>query len=244
MKPAPCIDLLEFGRLENAICEAGYEGDIQWSETVGPPVNADEFAREAIFVICNSGMRFTVAQGIFDRVMPALKAGKSAGAGFGHPKKVEAIDYIWRNRERLFKAFTADPDKLAYCATLPHIGPITKYHLAKNFGVDVAKPDIHLQRLADREGTTPQALCERLAAETGYRASTVDLILWRACAIGLIDTLSMKRAAQWDRHPEGDETRSGSVERSEIEPGPANGGMRPNPVTHCNPTTPTQGDRP
>lgn len=36
-----------------------------------------------------------------------------------------------------------------------------------------------------------------------------------------------KRAAIWDRHPEGDETRSGSVERSEIEPGDGEAGNRP-----------------
>jgi len=79
-------------------------------------------------------------------------------------------------------------DKVEFCASLPWIGNITKYHLAKNFGADVAKPDVHLQRLADREGTTAQALCERLAKATGYRAATVDVLLWRACANGIINS--------------------------------------------------------
>lgn len=185
------ISFAEFARLEATICAAGYAGDIEWSERVSAPSDADEFAGEAIFVICNSGMRFTVAQGIFDRVMPRLWNRGSAHEVFGHKGKCGAIDFIWNERERLFKEYLAATDKLAFCESLPWIGGITKYHLAKNFGADVAKPDVHLQRLADWEGTTPQALCDRLAKESGYRASTVDLILWRACAIGVIDSRSL-----------------------------------------------------
>jgi hypothetical protein len=57
---------------------------------------------------------------------------------------------------------------------------------SENLGADVAKPDVHLNRLAEAERVTAQELCERLAKETGYRAATVDLILWRACANGII----------------------------------------------------------
>lgn len=60
--------------------------------------------------------------------------------------------------------------------------------MAKNFGAQVAKPDVHLQRLADREGVTAQELCERLAAETGWKVSTVDTLLWRAAATGHINS--------------------------------------------------------
>jgi hypothetical protein len=194
----PPICLAQFGRLEAAIVEAGYEGDIAWSETVSEPRDADEFAREAIFVICNSGMRFTVAQGIFGRVMASLECGGSAHHAFGHKGKCGAIDFIWQERGRLLAEYLVAPDKLAFCEGLPWIGGITKYHLAKNFGADVAKPDIHLQRLADWEGTDPQTLCQRLANESGYRAATVDLILWRACAIGVIDSRSL---AQVGRNP-------------------------------------------
>lgn len=182
---APPIGFADFAKLEAGICEAGYAGDIEWSERVSEPENADEFAQEAIFVICNSGMRFTVAQGIFEKIMPRLWNGGSASDVFGHKGKCGAISHIWENRERLFREYMEADDKLAFCESLPFIGGITKYHLAKNFGADVAKPDIHLQRLAEWEGTDPQSLCKRLASESGYRASTVDLILWRACAIGL-----------------------------------------------------------
>lgn len=162
--------------------------DIAWSETVAAPTSAEDFALEAIFVICNSGMKNTVARRIYDRVRDALHAGRPVGEAFGHKGKAGAIEAIWRDRSKLLEEYRRANDKVGYCAKLPWIGQITKYHLAKNFGADVAKPDVHLQRLADREGTTPQHLCERLARETGLRVATIDLLLWRACANGVINS--------------------------------------------------------
>jgi hypothetical protein len=107
---------------------------------------------------------------------------------FGHQGKAAAIDDIWRRRRELLAGYLAANDKIEFCASLPWIGNITKYHLAKNFGAQVAKPDVHLQRLADREGIGPQALCERLSVSSGYRVATVDLILWRACANGIMNS--------------------------------------------------------
>lgn len=179
----------EFERAVRELTAAGYaDGDIRWSENAAPPRDADHFASEAIFVICNSGMKNTVARGIFERVMGALGHGESARAAFGHPGKAKAIDDIWQRRERLFAGYMAASNKVAFCETLPFIGGITKYHLAKNFGADVAKPDVHLQRLADHYGVTVKRLCDGLAEQSGLKARTVDLLLWRACATGVIDS--------------------------------------------------------
>lgn len=172
-----------------ALTRLGFaDRDIEWSENCGPPEDADDFASEAIFVICNSGMKNTVARRIFDRIMPLIRDGGSAHQGFGHKGKASAIDLIWSTRIDLLAGYLAAADKIEFCGSLPWIGGITKYHLAKNFGVDVAKPDIHLQRLADRYCTTPQALCETLAAETGLQVRTIDVLLWRACAEGVINS--------------------------------------------------------
>ncbi len=181
-------------RIIEALGEQGQD-DIRWAERLESP--EDNFAGETIFVICNSGMRHTVAREIFRRVMAALRAGQSARTVFGHKDKAAAIDRIWAERLPLLIGFLQAPDRLAYCGTLPWIGEITRYHLAKNFGVDVAKPDVHLQRLADLEGVTAQQLCERLARETGLRIATVDTVLWRACATGVLDsrTGEMRAAA-------------------------------------------------
>ncbi len=164
------------------------EDDIAWAEGLRPPVDCEQFAMEAISVICNSGMKNTVARGIFQRCRDALAEEKPVREVFKHPGKAAAIDSIWRNRELRFFDYCYADDKLAYLETLPWIGGITKYHLAKNFGADVAKPDVHLQRLADRECCTVQALCERLAEATGLRVAAVDTVLWRACANGVLNS--------------------------------------------------------
>lgn len=175
------------------LVRAGHGGDIEWSENAGPPASPEDFAEEAIFVICNGGMKNTVARRIYDRVMPEVRAGRPAGGVFGHRMKAHAIDLIWENRLQAFGEYMAeqtDEARIEYLGALRHIGPITKFHLAKNFGIDVPKPDVHLQRLADHCGETVDGLCARLAQASGYKARTVDVLLWRACAIGLIDSRS------------------------------------------------------
>lgn len=164
------------------------DDDIAWSEGIQPPENAEDFAMEAIFVICNSGMKNTIARKIFNKIVIAIGEGQSASTVFGHAGKAAAIDDIWRRREELLHAYFNAADKVEFCATLPWIGPITKFHLAKNFGADVAKPDVHLQRLADREDCSVPALCARLALATGYRVATIDVVLWRACANGIVNS--------------------------------------------------------
>lgn len=182
MSPSLFLDVVT--RLRSA----GWQGDIDWSENVKPPTDADDFASEAIFVICNSGMKNTVARRIYDRVLPLMHQGRHASEGFGHKGKAQAITDIWRNRGGLFAGYMAATDKVEFCASLPWIGQITKFHLAKNFGADVAKPDVHLQRVADRAGETVQGLCERLAHASGFRTATVDVLIWRACAEGILNS--------------------------------------------------------
>jgi hypothetical protein len=163
--------------------------DVAWAESLKEPVDADDFAFETIYVICNSGMKNTVARLIYTKVVELIESGQPVtGNVLGKSGKAAAIDKVWAERQRLYDEYMAAPDKVAYARTIPWIGGITCYHVAKNFGADVAKPDVHLQRLADREGVTAQQLCERIAAETGYRVATIDTVLWRACANGIVDS--------------------------------------------------------
>jgi hypothetical protein len=200
-KPKPKITLVQFRQIEAVLIDNGYRDIIEWSEAIPPCPDAKAFALEAIYVICNSGMRFLTANMIYWKCVDALRARQSATTVFGHPGKGPAIDTIWRDRRKLFRGYQLADNKLAYCAKLPWIGPITKYHLAKNLGVDVAKPDVHLLRLAKVEGNTVVDMCERLAKQTGYKVSTVDSVLWRACADGYIESRSL-RVMGWERSTE------------------------------------------
>lgn len=182
--------------LKAAVAAAGYKSEIDWAESVRAPTNAVKFAGEVIWVILCSGMKEQVARVIQDRVWAAIGAGRPVkGSVLGRSGKADAIDAIWRDRDRLFAAFQAASDKVAFARSLPWIGPITCWHVAKNLGVDCAKPDVHLERVAGAYGTTPAALCKRLSKATGDRIATVDLVIWRACNLGIIDSKGLARGA-------------------------------------------------
>lgn len=181
-----------YHELREAVSLAGHQHEIDWAESVGSPKTAEDFAGEAIWVILCSGMKEQVARIISRRVWAAINAGLPVkGNVLGKSGKADAIDTIWRDREKLFAAFNAVNDKVTFCQSLPWIGVITKWHLAKNCGVDCAKPDVHLERVAAHYQTTTAALCADLAAKTGDRVATVDLVIWRACNLGILNSRNM-----------------------------------------------------
>lgn len=197
MKPA------EYLALRERVIAAGHDDEIEWSEGLKPPTDAYTFASEYVWVVLNSGMKGQVARIIADRVYPAIEAGKSAGTVFRHQAKVRAIDAFWKKRGELFDAFAAlatDAERFAFTdpkglrkrlGVAPSIGKIVRWHLAKNWGIDCAKPDRHLERIAAHYRTTAHDLCAALARATGDRVATVDLVLWRASNLGFIDTKAL-----------------------------------------------------
>jgi len=116
---------------------AAFQGSIASAEAAVPET-ADEFAQHVIDAICHASVTASVGRRTFERCMRALALGSTARVGFRHPAKAEAIDMIWRERERLFDEYTASPDKLRYLATLPWVGPVTKHSLARRLGVYAA----------------------------------------------------------------------------------------------------------
>jgi hypothetical protein len=113
---------------------SAFQGDISGAETPAPET-ADEFAQHVIEAICYASVTPAIGRRTFERCMRALSFGSTARVGFRHPAKAEAVDRIWRERERLFEEYTARPDKLRYLATLPWIGPVTKHSLARRLGI-------------------------------------------------------------------------------------------------------------
>jgi hypothetical protein len=178
-----------YADLRAAVVAAGYAGEIEWAETVKAPETAEDFAREVVWVILCSGMKEQVARIIQQRVWAAIEAGKPVkGNVLGKSGKATAIDVVWRGRDRFFQAFQDANNKVDFARSLPWIGDITKWHLAKNLGVDCAKPDVHLERVAAHYHTTPSNLCASLASATGDRIATVDLVIWRSCNLGILNS--------------------------------------------------------
>lgn len=182
------ITLRRFQRLERAVQDAGFSGDIAWAEGLDAPVTPEQFAEAAVYVIVNSGMKYAVAQTIFARCREELHQHGRVTRAFGHPGKKKAINAIWGQRNQLFDDYEKAEDTLDFCASLPWVGPVTKFHLAKDLGADVAKPDVHLARLARADRTTVERMCGRLSRQAGFRVATIDTILWRACATGILNS--------------------------------------------------------
>jgi hypothetical protein len=185
----PTLSPTRYETLKAQLVARGYGDDYAWAQAVAAPDTPEAFALEHAFVVCNSGMRAMVAVIIFEKVRGALLLGRPVADVFGHPGKAAGIQHVWDRRVVYFAEYAAAADEVEFLATLPWVGPITKWHLAKNFGVGCVKPDRWLTRLATALGTDPDALCARLAAWSGDRVGTVDVVLWRAATLGLLDDI-------------------------------------------------------
>ena len=173
-------------QLKRAVIDAGHSADIRWAQRVGPPTWAFGFWAEYGFVVVNSGMKNTVAAKIWERILHAHDCGEPFSSAFGHAGKVQALEDVLYNRHEWFARYQEAEDKLAFLESMPWIGPITKYHLAKNLGLDYCKPDRHLVRIAKGYGLEVVEMCQALADATGDRIGTVDVVIWRAAAEGML----------------------------------------------------------
>ena len=142
----------DYQALRARIISAGYAADIVWAQSVKPPETARAFWSEYAWVVLISGMREQGARVSWDRFASALRIDRPVFSAFKHPGKAAAIQRGGDEQEAWFAAYQSAEDKLAYLRALPWIGGITVYHLAKNFGVDCAKPDRHHVRIAGDEG--------------------------------------------------------------------------------------------
>lgn len=197
-----------FAEAERFVIERGFSRDIEWCENLPPFqfVSATAFLREYAWVVLNSGMRNAVIRAKWNDISKAFKdwhirtivADKDTVLSealqvFRYRKKMKAILEVAEklNAERWSRIQEdVEADPMPYFDSLPFIGPVTKYHLARNLGFDCVKPDRHLVRLAKGYGMTALELCEVIREKTGRRLGTIDVILWRFCEQGKQPTLS------------------------------------------------------
>ncbi len=185
----------------NYIASAGLLHEVQRQRDVDfKDFGESDLLREAAWVILCSGFREAVVRRIFDHISLCFCDWESARAiveaypacnwaaraSFNSHAKVDAITQVARHvHDRGFttvkEAVLFDP--VEELTKLPFIGPITVWHLAKNLGLDAAKPDRHLVRIAEALGfQSPDVLCSVIAKESGESVRVVDLIIWRYIA--------------------------------------------------------------
>lgn len=183
---------------KKTVIDRGFASEIDWQYNVNI-TNLDEhtFLQESAWVILYSGMREAIVRRKFVGVSQAFLNWESAKAiyersykcsteallHFRNPSKINAIlsiaTHIYENDfDKVIRKI--NQEGISYLQQFPYIGKITSFHLAKNIGLPVAKPDRHLCRIAFfLNYTDVQTLCEDIAFETDEPVSVVDLVLWR-----------------------------------------------------------------
>jgi hypothetical protein len=190
-----------FSNARSYVQRAGLSAEVAWQRRVDfVGFTECELLREHAWVTLCSGFRESTVRRVFDHVSlcfcdwesaeAIVSAGDiccvTAASSFANSLKLKGIfsaaKYISHVGFDEFKqSVLVDP--INQLQKLSFIGPITSCHLAKNLGLDIAKPDRHLIRLSERLGfRSADHLCRELAATTGEQVKVVDLIVWRYIA--------------------------------------------------------------
>lgn len=176
----------------------GFGPEVDWQGSLCfEKVTESAFLAEAAWVVLSCGMREAIVRKSFSAVSEAFRWWESAAriareadsciAGalksFNHRGKITAIARIASQIDDL--GFGRLKGEIAVSGVtrlreFPFMGPATSYHLAKNIGMDVVKPDRHLLRIAAATGyPCPDSLCRDIAHAVGDRIAVVDVVLWR-----------------------------------------------------------------
>lgn len=175
--------------------------ELAWQEAVNfDEFSESDFLRETAWVILCSGFRESVVRRVFNYISLCYCDWESAEAIVAADPNCRVTAFsVFRNRAKLaaivdaahhlvgtgfeaFKQATID-DPISTLKQIPFIGPTTAWHLAKNLGLDVAKPDRHLMRLSAKWAFEDvNHLCSMVANETGQSVKVVDLVMWRYLA--------------------------------------------------------------
>jgi 3-methyladenine DNA glycosylase Tag len=186
----------------------GYKDEIKYYKNIKPPKTMDEFLSEYAWVVFASGFKVKTLEmkwkGI-ERVFFNFNVEKIVQVVKKDPKYFYKIRMPINNKRKInaivetaeiikregYKKFL-DIEKMR---ELPFIGEVTKFHLARNLGLDVGKPDRWMIRLAKKLGFSPNEngvkdMLKKFQSATGEKIGVIDIVLWRACEQGWIKTLN------------------------------------------------------
>ena len=195
-----------------------YYDDVIWQNKASlDSTSGPYFLNQLAHVVLSSGMKASVISTIwynFARVFHNFQSPQDivekkermridALKLFNSQGKVDAIikaaEIIYSEGWDVIKG-TLESKGIDYLEKFPYIGKITKYHLAKNIGFDVAKPDRHLVRIAKYfKYESVQMMCKYISenyeprsAEMKDRIATVDYVLWRYTEMNMVFQLMMR----------------------------------------------------
>ena len=209
------FDRVWFFDLEKQIRTLGADSDAQSfdeiRENLSHPkkMSPTEFADMCAYVILAGGFSQKTAKRIHKQIMDSVRENgadfDTLFSMFHNKNKINAICEIWNNKNAIcagyYRIDNLD-DKIKYLSNLPHIGKITANHLARNLGENVVKYDVWIQRLGAKYAGKSLKIDNRklnsetkkacddmfayLSTETSLPIGYLDVVLWKACQLGLI----------------------------------------------------------
>lgn len=182
-------------------CEKEFPEELEWAKEISPNtfkfLKSKTFLSEYCWVVYASGFKVEIIESKFPELKIAFKnfdidllsrmrSVKQALKIFNNENKANCFlkgsKAIYEEGFSNFKKNLKN-DGIDYLEKLPGIGPITKFHLAKNIGlVDIEKPDIWLVRVAEEYNSTVTEVVDFLSKKNKLSRHVVDVILWRYLA--------------------------------------------------------------
>ncbi len=154
--------------------------ELEAAEGIKPCDDANDFLGMYVWAVVHAGLSRQAAKAIEGRVLDAIDEGRDLRTVLRHDGKRQAIERMLEDYEEVFEDYRAAQDKISFLGNLPWVGKITKYHMAKYLGVDCIKPDLHMERIAEPEGVTPDELGREIQKMTGDTLAVIDTVLWFA----------------------------------------------------------------
>ncbi|MCK9591832.1 MAG: hypothetical protein M0Q91_07480 [Methanoregula sp.] len=171
-----------FLKADNYLMENNFEWEIDFVRNIKPLEEQEDwyFYYQYVWVVLNAGMKEQIAHKICDRFFEEKRFEVIGHLGKREAIRTAALNYKeWLKKIKELKTTTG---RINYLETLPWIGPITKFHLARNIGIDTVKPDRHMIRLAERYNfSNPLEMCRALSEVFKEKVGVIDVILWRYC---------------------------------------------------------------
>jgi len=216
--------MLKYAFAKTIVQDEGFQDEISWQSRLDfDCLDESEFLREIAWVILTCGMKEAIVRNRFDDISHCFfqwssaqkiisnreKCRSSALKIFNNVQKIAAIldaaDQVnIIGFDKVKKNIRLNP--ITFLQTFDYIGPVTVYHLAKNIGLPVAKPDRHLVRIAQQENYCDvQSFCGDISRISGDPIPVVDIVFWRFATIdhnylNVLSSLNGSNFEQKDNH--------------------------------------------
>jgi thermostable 8-oxoguanine DNA glycosylase len=191
------VDILDlYAVAYKTVIDKGYVWEVNavdeydWKKT-----NIEQFFQQYVWCVLSAGCSNAACQSMYDDFFELNQNPMVIKHNGKRLAIIKAINnhVIWFNEWKRLAEINQQ-QAIDYLGTLFFIGDITKYHLARNLGIDCAKPDRHLERLAIEYGfakprTTKSKIydkevnemCKYISDQRGDNIGIVDVVLWRYC---------------------------------------------------------------